>query len=63
MLNPGTRARVTGDIRAGVTGEVAVSGQRYLAHPFDRADAFLKGDSVVVVEYEPPRTVYVAEGL
>ncbi|MEV6975769.1 hypothetical protein [Kitasatospora sp. NPDC093806] len=62
----GSAGRVTGAVGAGLVGEVMVHvPQRqgteaflaYLAVPGDRLPV---GTPVVVIEYHPPRTVYVA---
>ncbi|MEV7783042.1 hypothetical protein [Kitasatospora sp. NPDC088351] len=62
----GSTGRVTGPVGAGLVGEVMVHVRErqgteaflaYLAVPGDRLSV---GTPVVVVEYHPPRTVYVA---
>ncbi|MFJ1753638.1 hypothetical protein [Kitasatospora sp. NPDC088134] len=62
----GLTGRVTGRIGAGLVGEVMVhiperqgteAFLAYLAVPGERLEP---GSMVVVVEYQPPRTVYVA---
>lgn len=57
----GKFGRVTGAVRVGVTGEVMIDGQHYLAKPFDTTESFSVGEQVVVVEYSPPRTIYVTK--
>ena len=60
----GKQGRVTGKIGPGLVGEVmiAVRGgvEAFYAHPVDPRDEIPLGSIVVVVEYLPPRTVYVA---
>ncbi|MEU6231704.1 hypothetical protein [Kitasatospora sp. NPDC047058] len=62
----GSTGRVSGAVGAGLVGEVMVhvverqgteAFLAYLAVPGDRLPV---GTPVVVVEYQPPRTVYVA---
>ncbi|MEU2537821.1 hypothetical protein [Streptomyces iakyrus] len=56
--------RVTGTIGPGLVGEVIVrvrgGAEHFLAHPASAADRIDTGTIVMVVEYLPPRTVYVA---
>ncbi|MBW8481951.1 hypothetical protein [Actinomadura parmotrematis] len=63
----GREGRVSGRIGPGRTGEViiAIRGgtEAFYAHPVDPRDDFPVGSIVVVVEYHPPRTVYVAPAL
>lgn len=60
----GKIGRVTGGIGPGRTGEVmlAVRGgtEAFLAHAADGEETIGSGSRVVVVEYFPPRTVYVS---
>ncbi|GAB3422477.1 hypothetical protein [Flindersiella endophytica] len=60
----GKSGRVTGRIGPGLVGEVmlAVRGgvEAFYAHPTIPSDEIEVGSIVVVVEYYPPRTVYVA---
>ncbi|WP_431679736.1 hypothetical protein [Kitasatospora sp. KL5] len=62
----GSTGRVTGRIGPGLVGEVMVyvrerSGtEAFLAHPAVPGEQLAVGTPVVVVEYQPPRTVYVA---
>ncbi|MER6400189.1 hypothetical protein ACIF6L_04520 [Kitasatospora sp. NPDC086009] len=62
----GSTGRVSGAVGAGLVGEVMVHVPErrgteaflaYLAVPGDRLSV---GTPVVVIEYHPPRTVYVA---
>lgn len=59
----GRVGRVTGAVRAGHTGEVlvAVRGgtERFYAYALDPDDRFNVGDTVLVTDYHPPRTVSV----
>jgi hypothetical protein len=60
----GTVGRVTGRIARGVVGEVllplAGGTQAYHAYPAHPDDELPVGTQVLVVEFTPPRTVYVA---
>ena len=60
----GRQGRVTGKIGPGLTGEVMISirggAEAFYAHPVDPRDEIPVGAIVVVIEYHPPRTVYVA---
>lgn len=60
----GLMGRVTGTIGPGLVGEVIVrvrgGAEHFLAHPASAADRIDTGTIVMVVEYLPPRTVYVA---
>ena len=61
----GKFGRVTGRVSAGHTGEVSVEVRGgvevFLAHATDGAEVIEKNERVVVVEYFPPRTVYVSK--
>jgi hypothetical protein len=63
----GKQGRVTGKIGPGLVGEVmvAVRGgvEAFYAHPTVPDEEITAGSIVVVVEYFPPRTVYVARAL
>ncbi|WP_405360645.1 hypothetical protein OG535_20195 [Kitasatospora sp. NBC_00085] len=65
----GATGRVTGKIGPGLVGEVLVhvrerrSTEAFLAHPAVPGEVLAVGTPVVVVEYQPPRTVYVAHAL
>lgn len=63
----GKQGRVTGTIGPGLVGEVmvAVRGgvEAFYAHPSVPDEVIPTGSIVVVVEYFPPRTVYVARAL
>ncbi|WP_327088308.1 hypothetical protein OIE66_39290 [Nonomuraea sp. NBC_01738] len=63
----GKQGRVTGRIGPGLVGEVmvAVRGgvEAFYAHPSVPDEEFPVGTIVIVVEYFPPRTVYVARAL
>ncbi|MFC5747384.1 hypothetical protein [Actinomadura rugatobispora] len=63
----GKEGRVTGRIGPGLVGEVMIpvrgGAEAFYAHPSDPRDEFTVGMIVVVVEYHPPRTVYVAQAL
>jgi hypothetical protein len=62
----GLIGRVSGRIGAGLVGEVMVhvpqrqGTEAFLAYPAVPGDPMPVGAQVVVVEYQPPRTVYVA---
>lgn len=59
----GKEGRVTGKIGPGLVGEVMISVrggvEAFYAYPADRGDEIAVGSIVLVVEYHPPRTVYV----
>ncbi|MGP4026197.1 hypothetical protein [Actinomadura sp. 3N407] len=58
---------MTGKIGPGLVGEVMIpirgGVEAFYAHPVDPRDEIGVGVIVVVVEYQPPRTVYVAAAL
>ncbi|WP_099908022.1 hypothetical protein [Streptomyces sp. TLI_171] len=62
----GLTGRVTGRIGAGLVGEVMVhvpqrmGTEAFLAYLAVPGEPLESGSMVVVVEYQPPRTVYVA---
>lgn len=60
----GKFGRVTGAIGPGKTGEVTISvrggSEGFLAHASDDGESIPVTARVVVIEYFPPRTVYVA---
>ncbi|MET9612362.1 hypothetical protein [Kitasatospora indigofera] len=62
----GSTGRVTGTVGEGLVGEVMVhvparqGTEAFLAHPAFPGERLAVGSRVVVVEYQPPRTVYVA---
>jgi hypothetical protein len=62
----GSTGRVTGRVGPGLVGEVMVfvaerrSSEAFLAYPAVPGDELPTGTAVVVIEYQPPRTVYVA---
>ncbi|MFD8479141.1 hypothetical protein [Kitasatospora sp. NPDC059673] len=61
----GLTGRVTGRIGAGLVGEVMVhvperlGTEAFLAYRATPGEPLAPGTMVVVVEYQPPRTVYV----
>ncbi|MEV0386572.1 hypothetical protein [Nonomuraea sp. NPDC050643] len=63
----GKQGRVTGRIGPGLVGEVMIpirgGVEAFYAHPSIPEEEFPTGSIVVVVEYFPPRTVYVAAAL
>jgi hypothetical protein len=63
----GKEGRVTGRIGPGLVGEVMIAvrggAEAFYAHPVNPGDEFAVGQIIVVVEYHPPRTVYVAPAL
>ncbi|MFD9791157.1 hypothetical protein ACFWXK_09410 [Streptomyces sp. NPDC059070] len=60
----GLLGRVTGRIGPGLVGEVIVrirgGAEHFLAYPAVPGDRLEPGTVVTVVEYLPPRTVYVS---
>ncbi|GJF29391.1 hypothetical protein [Kitasatospora sp. NBC_01539] len=62
----GSTGRVTGRVGTGLVGEVLVhvaerqGTEAFLAYPAVPGEGFAPGTPVLVVEYQPPRTVYVA---
>ncbi|MDI5961942.1 hypothetical protein POF50_014395 [Streptomyces sp. SL13] len=60
----GLQGRVTGTIGPGLVGEVMVAvrggAEHFLAYPVISGERIDIGTLVVVVEYQPPRSVYVA---
>ncbi|MCQ4042097.1 hypothetical protein ACFOSC_14735 [Streptantibioticus rubrisoli] len=60
----GLEGRVTGTIGPGLVGEVIVrirgGAEHFLAYPMEAGQRIETGTLVVVVEHQPPRTVYVA---
>jgi hypothetical protein len=63
----GKQGRVTGTIGPGLVGEVMmpVRGgvEAFYAYPSIPGEAFQIGDQVIVVDYQAPRTVYVARAV
>jgi len=62
----GKRGRVIGRIAPGIVGEVMlpVRGATEAFYAYPATDEVLEvGTQVVVVDYDPPRTVYVARAL
>lgn len=62
----GKRGRVIGRIAPGIIGEVMlpVRGATEAFYAYPAADEVIEvGTPVVVVEYVPPRTVYVARAI
>ncbi|MFI6982500.1 hypothetical protein ACIBSV_28395 [Embleya sp. NPDC050154] len=60
----GKRGKVTGGIGPGLVGEVMIEVrggvEAFLAYPALPGEEHPVGSLVVIVEYLPPRTVYVA---
>ncbi|MFJ1707770.1 hypothetical protein [Kitasatospora sp. NPDC088346] len=62
----GLTGRVTGRVGAGLVGEVLIQvperqgAEAFLAHLAVPGEPLAPGTRVVVLEYQPPRTVYVA---
>ena len=60
----GNVGRVTGRVARGVVGEVMVrvrgGSEAFRAYPYAAGESFEVGERVVVIEYEPPRTVLVS---
>lgn len=63
----GLQGRVTGAIGPGLVGEVMLKvrggAEHFLAYAITPGERFERGTLIVVVEYEAPRTVYVAPAL
>lgn len=63
----GLRGRVTGRVGPGLIGEVMLKvrggAEAFLAYAVTPGELLEPGTLVIVVEYEPPRTVYVAPAL
>jgi hypothetical protein len=59
----GLVGRVTGRIGPGTIGEVLLSIRRgretFFAYPAETGEEISPGETILVVEYQPPRTVYV----
>ena len=59
----GKTGRVTGRVAPGTVGEVMLSvrggAESFYAYPADGTERIPVGAQVVVLEYEPPRTVIV----
>jgi hypothetical protein len=60
----GLQGRVTGTVGPGLVGEVIVQvrggAEAFLAYPVTPGERIETGTPIVVVEYQAPRTVYVA---
>nr|WP_202500370.1 hypothetical protein [Streptomyces sp. SID5476] len=60
----GLMGRVTGTVGPGLVGEVIVrvrgGAEHFLAYPASAKDRIAPGTLVMVMEYLPPRTVYVS---
>ena len=60
----GLQGRVTGRIAPGLVGEVMVKvrggAEAFIAYAADTDEQIPVGAIVVVIEYHPPRTVYVS---
>ncbi|MED7950619.1 hypothetical protein [Streptomyces sp. BE303] len=62
----GSTGRVTGTVGTGLVGEVMVhvperqGAEAFLAYLAVPGDRLPVGTPVLVIEYQPPRTVYVA---
>ncbi|GAB2689645.1 hypothetical protein [Kitasatospora kifunensis] len=65
----GYTGRVTGKVGAGLVGEVMVQvperqgSEAFLAYLALPGDPLPVGTPIVVVEYQPPRTVYIAPAI
>ena len=60
----GLQGRVTGRIAPGLVGEVMVQirggAEAFIAYAAETGEQIAVGTIVVVLEYHPPRTVYVS---
>ncbi|WP_198535625.1 hypothetical protein [Streptomyces caatingaensis] len=60
----GELGRVTGEVGPGLVGEVMLrvrgGAEAFLAYAAEEGERLPRGTLVVVVEYQPPRTVYVS---
>lgn len=60
----GELGRVTGAVGPGLVGEVMVrvrgGAEAFLAYPAEPDERIERGTVVLIVEYQPPRTVFVA---
>jgi hypothetical protein len=60
----GLQGRVTGTIGPGLVGEVLIKvrggAEAFLAYSVTPGERIEPGTVIVVVDYQPPRTVYVA---
>ncbi len=60
----GLQGRVTGRIGPGLVGEVMVQvrggAEAFMAYAAESGERIAVGTIVVVLEYHPPRTVYVS---
>lgn len=60
----GLQGRVTGRIAPGLVGEVMVrvrgGAEAFMAYAADAGEEIAVGSIVVVMDYHPPRTVYVS---
>jgi hypothetical protein len=60
----GLQGRVTGRIAPGLVGEVMVrvrgGAEAFMAYAADAGEQIPVGAIVIVMDYHPPRTVYVA---
>jgi len=60
----GLQGRVTGAVGPGLVGEVLVGvrggAEAFLAYPMTPGERMEPGTMIVIVEYQPPRTVFVA---
>ncbi|MEV5509149.1 hypothetical protein [Streptomyces orinoci] len=59
----GELGRVSGTVGPGLVGEVIVrvrgGAEAFLAYPAEPGTRLERGTMVMVVDYQPPRTVYV----
>jgi hypothetical protein len=67
MTVVGRQGRVTGRVGPGLVGEVLVpirgGVEAFYAHPSIPEEEFAIGTIVIIVEYSPPRTVYVTRAI
>ncbi|ASO22154.1 hypothetical protein [Actinoalloteichus hoggarensis] len=63
----GSRGRVTGKIGPGLVGEVMISirggVEAFYAYPAEAEEIIEPGEQILVVDHQPPRSVYVQRWL
>lgn len=60
----GLVGRVTGRVAPGTVGEILVGirggREAFYAYPWDDKETIEEGEEALVIQYKPPRTVYVS---